>query len=31
MMRHFKVMCLQVPQLRADTAGNSGVAHGYAD
>lgn len=28
MMRHFKVMCLQVPQLRPDTAGNSGVAHG---
>lgn len=31
MMRHFKVMCLQVPQLRADTAGNSGIAHGYSD
>lgn len=28
MMRHFKVMCLQVPQLRPDTAGNSGIAHG---
>lgn len=28
MMRHFKVMALQVPQLRPDNAGNSGVAHG---
>lgn len=28
MMKHFKVMCLLVPQLRADTDGNSGVAHG---
>lgn len=29
MMRHFKVMCLLVPQLRPDTDGTSGVAHGY--
>ena len=28
MRKHFKVMCIQVPQVRADTAGNSGVAHG---
>lgn len=28
MMKHFKVMTIQVPQLRPDTAGNSGVAHG---
>lgn len=28
MKKHFKVMALQVPQLRADTAGNSGIAHG---
>lgn len=28
MMKHFKVMAMQVPQLRADTAGNSGIAHG---
>jgi hypothetical protein len=28
MMKHFKVMALQVPQLRADTAGTSGIAHG---
>lgn len=27
-MKHFKVLALQLPQLRADTAGNSGVAHG---
>lgn len=29
LMKHYKVMTLQVPQLRADTAGNSGIAHGY--
>lgn len=28
MVKHFKVMCILVPQLRADTNGNSGVAHG---
>jgi hypothetical protein len=28
MMKHFKVMAIQVPQFRPDTAGNSGVAHG---
>ena len=28
MRKHFKVMAIQVPQLRADTAGNSGIAHG---
>jgi hypothetical protein len=28
LMKHFKVMCLQVPQFRADTAGNTGIAHG---
>lgn len=28
MMRHFKVMAMQSAQLRPDTAGNSGVAHG---
>lgn len=28
MMKHFKVMCLQVPQLRPDTDGNSGIADG---
>jgi uncharacterized linocin/CFP29 family protein len=28
MVKHFKVMCIQVPQLRSDTAGNSGIAHG---
>ena len=28
MMKHYKVMCLQVPQLRADNDGNSGIAHG---
>lgn len=28
LMKHYKVMALQVPQFRADTAGNSGVAHG---
>jgi uncharacterized linocin/CFP29 family protein len=28
MMRHFKVMAMQPIQLRGDTAGNSGVAHG---
>lgn len=28
MMKHFKVMCLLVPQLRPDPNGNSGVAHG---
>ncbi len=30
MMRHFKVMALQVPQVRPDTSGNSGIAQGYA-
>lgn len=28
MMKHFKVMCIQIPQLRPDQAGNSGIAHG---
>lgn len=28
LMKHFKVMGIQVPQLRPDTNGNSGVAHG---
>ena len=28
LQKHFKVMAIQVPQLRADTAGNSGIAHG---
>lgn len=28
MMKHFKVMCMLVPQIRSDTDGNSGVAHG---
>lgn len=28
MMRHFKVMAMQPTQLRPDTAGNSGIAHG---
>lgn len=28
LMKHFKVMCIQVPQLRPDTNSNSGVAHG---
>lgn len=27
-MKHYKVMCLIVPQLRADSNGNSGIAHG---
>lgn len=27
-MKHFKVMALQLPQIRPDTAGTSGVAHG---
>lgn len=28
MAKHYKVMCIQIPQLRPDTAGNSGIAHG---
>jgi uncharacterized linocin/CFP29 family protein len=28
MRRHFKVICMLIPQLRPDTGGNSGVAHG---
>lgn len=28
MMKHFKVMTIMVPQLRPDTSGNSGIAHG---
>jgi hypothetical protein len=28
LMKHFKVICINIPQLRPDTAGNSGVAHG---
>jgi hypothetical protein len=28
MVKHFKVMCMLIPQLRADTSGNSGVGHG---
>lgn len=28
MRKHFKVMCILVPQLRPDTNGTSGVAHG---
>lgn len=28
LMKHFKVMAMVLPQLRPDTAGNSGVAHG---
>jgi hypothetical protein len=28
LMKHFKVMAMTLPQLRPDTAGNSGVAHG---
>lgn len=27
MMKHFKVICMVLPQFRPDTAGNSGVAH----
>ncbi len=29
LMKHFKVMCLLLPQLRPDTAGYSGVGHGH--
>jgi uncharacterized linocin/CFP29 family protein len=28
MMKHYKVMCMLVPQLRPDAGGNAGVAHG---
>lgn len=28
LQKHFKVMCMLIPQLRPDTAGNSGIAHG---
>jgi uncharacterized linocin/CFP29 family protein len=29
LMKHFKVMCILIPQIRPDTAGNAGVAHGH--
>jgi hypothetical protein len=28
LMKHFKVMCMLLTQLRADSEGNSGIAHG---
>jgi uncharacterized linocin/CFP29 family protein len=28
LLKHYKVMALQVPQLRSDSNGNSGIAHG---
>lgn len=28
LMKHFKVICINLPQIRPDTNGNSGVAHG---
>lgn len=28
MMKHYKVMTMMIPQIRPDTSGNSGVAHG---
>jgi hypothetical protein len=28
LMKHFKVICIHVIQLRPDTAGNSGIADG---
>ena len=30
LMKHYKVMAIQVPQVRPDTAGNAGIAHGRA-
>jgi len=29
MRKHFKVMCIMVPQVRADFNGNTGIVHGY--
>lgn len=31
MMRHYKIMAMLIPQIRGDTAGNSGVGHGTTE